>query len=247
MNRFCSVVILAAGDGKRMQSATPKVMSLLHGRPLIDYVVGAVEASGVCEKPVVVVSKKHRLVQDYLGNRASYSIQEEQLGTGHAVTVAEPTLKSVHDVMVLYGDMPFLKPGSIKRLSAEHQQQGNVLTLVTVTVPNFANEYLPFRSFARLVRDQTGQVRRSVEVKDANEQELELTELNPCYYCFRADWLWPHVHKLENNNAQKEYYLTDLVQVAIDQREKISSIAIDSKEAIGINTKDDLELANKEF
>src|SRR5438105_2644209 len=126
------IVILAAGDGKRMQSDTPKVLHLLNGRPLVDYVVRAAEASRVTEKPIVVVCANHRLVQDALRDRARYAVQQRQLGTGHAVAATEALLRTkAKDIIVLYGDMPFVKPDSIRRLAERHRERGNTVTLMT--------------------------------------------------------------------------------------------------------------------
>lgn len=245
MTKSVIAIILAAGDGKRMQSTTPKVMSLLHGRPLVDYAVSAVEQIHLSEKPVVIVSPKHTLVQEFLKERADYVIQKEQLGTGHAVGSAFDFLKNkFENIIVLYGDMPFLSPSSIEKLIAEHEGQKNTITMATVTVPNFLDEYKALYSFGRVVRDSSGKIIRSVELKDASEEEKNIKEVNPCYYCFRSDWLWPHLASLKNVNAQQEYYLTDLIKMAIDERGKISSVSIDPHEAIGINTKEDLETAH---
>lgn len=245
MTKSVIAIILAAGDGKRMQSTTPKVMSLLHGRPLVDYVVSAVEQAHLSEKPVIIVSPKHTLVQEFLQDRADYIIQKEQLGTGHAVGSASDLLKNKFEhVVVLYGDMPFIRSSSIEGLIVEHESGANTITMATVVVPNFLDEYRALYSFGRVVRDSSGKIIRSVEMKDASEEEKNIKEVNPCYYCFRSDWLWTHLASLRNINAQSEYYLTDLIKIAIDEGQKISSVSIDPHEAIGINTKEDLETAH---
>lgn len=244
-NANIGIVILAAGDGTRMKSPTPKVMSPLHGRPLVSHVVGNVEESGCCDKPVVVVCKNHTLVQDHLGDRAAYVVQEKQLGTGHATATAQPLLEgNVDHVIVLYGDMPFLKGDSIQRLIDRHVERENVVTLMTTTVPHFEGEYAGFYSFGRIIRRESdGHIAKIVEKKDSNEDELLVRELNTSYFCFNAAWLWEHVNQIQNNNTQGEYYLTDLLQIAIDEGQKISSIDIDPKEAMGVNTLEDLEAA----
>ncbi len=240
------IVILAAGHGTRMKTDIPKVMNPLHGKPLVDHVVTNAEASRCCDTPVVVVCEDHTLVQDHLGSRARYAIQREQLGTGHAVKAAEDELKGTVDhVVVLYGDMPFLGADSIRRLVERHKERGNTGTLMTTSVPNFDGDFAPFYGFGRIVRrSEDGHIAKIVEKKDASEEEVEIKELNTSYFCFKADWLWEHLAKLGNDNAQGEYYLTDLVKMAIDEGEKISSIAVDPKEAIGVNTKEDLDLAH---
>lgn len=231
--------------GKRMQSTMLKVMHVLHDRPLVDYVVGTVEKSGIEKKPVVVVCADDPSVQNFLGDRAEYVVQKDRLGTGHAVSMTEEILKGkAENIVVLYGDMPFISPESIKRLIARHSERNNTVTMVTFTVPDFNDWRAPFNSFSRIIRGADGHIARDVQVKDATPSELEARELNPCIYCFKSDWLWENLKKVGTNNAQKEYYLTDLIQMAIGQGEKISSILIESKEALGINTKEDLETAH---
>ncbi|MBU0661067.1 NTP transferase domain-containing protein [Patescibacteria group bacterium] len=249
MSKYHSIgiVILAAGEGKRMNSHIPKVMHLLHGKPLVEHVVGTVELSECCTKPVVIVSPNHTLVQDHLGDRVQYVIQPEQLGTGHATAQAEELLKSqVDDVIVLYGDMPFVTADSIKRLSQRHVERGNTVTMMTITVPHFEGVFKPFYSFSRVIRGGEGNhIQRIVECKDATENELEIKEVNPCYFCFSSDWLWKKLKTVDNNNIQKEYYLPDVVKMAIDEGESISSIDVDYTEAVGINTKEDLDIAHQ--
>lgn len=241
-----AVIILAAGEGKRMKSNMPKVMHTLSGAPLIEHAVRAVEASGVCQKPVVVISRKHTAVSDYLGDRAAYAVQEEQLGTGHAVASAEHLLiGTAEHVAVVYGDMPFLSPRSLRKLVERHRERKNTLTLMTVTVPNFSGEFAPFDSFGRIVRGANGHVRNIVEKNDCTPAEAAIPELNPAYYCFASAWLWAHVKQLENKNAQREYYLTDLVRMAIDEGARVSSISIDPSEAMGVNTLEDLRNAER--
>lgn len=239
------VVILAAGMGKRMQSTMLKVMHPLHNRPLIDYVVGTVEKTSVTTKPVVVVCATDPAVQDFLQNRAEYVVQHDRLGTGHAVAMAETKLKNkVENVVVLYGDMPFVSNESVARLMERHVERGNTITMVTFEVADFNDWRAAFKSFSRIIRGADGHIARDVQAKDASESELTIKELNPCIYCFDSAWLWENLKKIGTQNVQKEYYLTDLIQMAIEQGEKISSISIEPKEAVGINTKEDLESAH---
>ena len=235
------VVILAAGKGTRMKSDKLKVMHELSGRPLVDWVVKAVEALQV--RPVVIVNGENSAVQGYLGNRANYVVQENQLGTGHAVSVAENILKNVVDnVVVLYGDMPFITPSSIQKLVNQHVDNNDVLTLTTTTVRDFV-EQNNFFEYGRIIRDKNGSIIGVVEKKDATPEILNIKEINIGYFCFDSEWLWNNLKKLQNNNAQNEYYLTDLVKLAFDQKVKMSSVSIDSKEAVGINTLENLQKA----
>ena len=241
------IVILAAGKGKRMQSNILKVMHELNGRPLIDYSVGAVEGLGLEKKPVVIVCAEDDSVQKFLGDRVDYATQVERLGTGHAVAQAEELLRGkVSQVVVLYGDMPFVKTESIKRLIEKHLEKENKLTLMTVKVDDFADWRVGLYDYGRIVRDEsTGHIIKIVEKRDATPEQLEIKELNPAFFCFDADWLWENLRLLKNNNAQGEYYLTDLVGLAFAEGQKLSSVDIEPKEAVGINTKEHLETAQK--
>lgn len=241
-NNNIGIVILAAGEGKRMGGSLPKVMHELNGKPLVAHVVSAVEALRLPVKPVVVVSSNNTSVQEHIGIRVDYVIQDASLGTGQAVQCAEPALRGrVDDVVVLYGDMPFITAASIRRLIDEHLEKGNALTMFTCTVPDFIGWRAPFANFGRVIR-RAGAIAQIVETKDATAEELAVKELSTCYYCLAADWLWEHLKQLKNDNEQGEYYLTDLVQMAIAEKKKISSIPIDPKEALGVNTKEDLEV-----
>jgi len=234
------VVILAAGKGKRMQSELPKVMHLLHDKPLVDYVVRSAEELKI--KPVVVVPDDSNLVREYLGDRVDYAVQAEQLGTGHAVSVAENNLAGqVDHIVVLYGDMPFITAKSISALVDDHATRNNMLTLMTVTVPDFHDWRAQFYDFGRIVRDSKGDIIKIVEKKDASPAELNISELNSAFFCFNAEWLWKNLKNLKNNNAAGELYLTDLVKLAFDEGVPLSSVNIEPKEAIGINTKEHLE------
>lgn len=238
------VVILAAGVGKRMKSTKLKVMHEVKGRPMIDFVVAAVEQAALGRRPTVIVCDNDPAVQNYVGERAEYAVQAERLGTGHAVSIAESKLRGqVEQVVALSGDMPFVSSDSIKRLVERHLERGNTVTLMTVTVPDFAEWRSAFSSFGKIVRGVNGHIAKIVEKKDATSTELDILELNPAVYCFKSDWLWDNLKKIKNNNAQQEYYLTDLIQLAIEQGEKISSISIESREAVGINSPEDLESA----
>lgn len=239
------IVILAAGKGKRMQSNMLKVMHELNGRPLIDYVVGAVEKSEVDGIPVVVVCAEDPSVQNFLGSRAEYVVQNERLGTGHAVSIVEEKLKGrVDTVVVLYGDMPFIKSESIKKLAERHLERNNKVTLMTAKVEDFNDWRAALSDYGRIIRGgEENHIIKIVEKKDATPEELEIRELNPAFFCFNADWLWENLKLLKNNNTQGEYYLTDLIGAAFDEGQKLSSVDIDPKEAIGINTKEHLETA----
>ncbi len=242
------VVILAAGKGTRMKSDMLKPLHCLRGKPLIEYVVRAVEESGITKKPIVVVPGDSRAIQEYLGDRALYAIQTEQLGTGHAVSSVKPFVETaVEHVVILSADVPCIRASSISRLVEEHCRERNTITFMTTVVPHFDGWYAMFWSFGRIIRGRDGLVVRNVEMKDATAEEQTLREVNTSGYCFDASWLWGHLGVLLNQNAQQEYYITDLFELAVREGRSISTIPIGVEEAIGITTPDDIQLADALF
>lgn len=242
MDNATQIVILAGGKGKRMNSETPKVLTVFNGKPMIDYLLEAVEKSGINNKPLLVVGYKREDVMNHVGDRAIYAIQEEQLGTGHAVKISEGSIHpNTSNILVLYGDAPAVTGEMIANLLDVHNGGNHILTMATVTVPSFDGWYEVFyKPFSRIVRNEKGEIVRSVEFKDAQDLEKEIREVNPCYFCFNKDWLFEHLTKLKNENAQGEYYLTDLVKYAADQG-SIMSVSIKPEEALGVNTVEELE------
>lgn len=242
---WVKVIILAAGQGKRFTSPLPKVLAPVGGKPMVAWVVAAVEKANVTDRPVVVVGVGAEHIKAALGDRCDYVLQERPLGTGHAVAQCRAEFEGKADaVLVLYGDHPLVKPATIKTLVECHQQQHPMLTMVTVSVPDFEDWRRPFQPFSRVVRDVSGKLVRVVEVKDASPRELEITEVNPAYFCFDAAWLWPHLEPLSNRNAQGEYYLTDLVGMAIAEGKRVVTIAIPPEEALGANSPEELKILN---
>jgi bifunctional UDP-N-acetylglucosamine pyrophosphorylase/glucosamine-1-phosphate N-acetyltransferase len=236
------IIILAAGHGKRMKSELPKALTPFRGKPFVKHVLDAVAESGVCDDPIIVIGEKGDQVNHYLGENHRYAIQKEKLGTGHAVMMAEDKVGEKDTVMVLYADSPLIKPETIKNLNNIHKEKNATVTMATTTVEDFLTWKNSFISFGRIVRDENGEIIKIIEAKDANEEEKKTKELNPAFMCFNAVWMWEHLRKLQNKNAQGEYYLTDLIGMAFDENKKIASINIDPREAFGVNTKEQLEL-----
>lgn len=237
------IIVLAAGEGKRMGGELPKVLMPLKGKPIIAYLLDSIKISGVCERPLIVVGKGIDKVRDALGPDYEYVVQEEQRGTGHAVNVCKDFLKGrAENIIILYGDHPLISPEVIKNLQDLHTSSNATLTLMTANVPDFEDWRKPFYSYGRIVRDANGDIHSIVEEKDCTEDQKEIKELNPAFFCFKSNWLWENIGELKDNNAQKEYYLTDLLGMAIQNNEKISSISVDPKVAIGINTPEQLKM-----
>ncbi len=237
------VIILAAGKGTRMKSELPKVLAPLNGRPIIDYLIEAVIASGICTKPLLVVSPDN---QSIIANALSkydldYALQTEQLGTGHAVNSARPLLASqdYENIVILYGDHPFIRPATLQKIIKNHR---GALTMMTTTVEDFSGWRQNFYHWGRIIRSQ-GKISGIVEYKDANDDQKNITEVNPALFCCNSRWLWQKIEKIKNNNSQKEYYLTSLVALAAEEGETIGDLAIDQREAVGINSPEELLVA----
>jgi len=245
MSKF-AVIILAAGKGKRMGEGVPKVLRLLNGRPIISYLVNAIKESGVTEKPIIVVSPDHNLVQDFLGDSCNYVLQDKQLGTGHAALCARDFLEGkTEKVIIINGDQPLIKAQTIKKLHDKCNETCCDVTLFTTEVEDFEDWRKTFFNFGRIIRNEEGKILAIREKKDSSPVELEIKEVNPGLMCFNADWLWQHLEKLGNDNAQQEYYLTDLIQMAMDENINIESVKINPEECVGVNTPEELELVNK--
>jgi bifunctional UDP-N-acetylglucosamine pyrophosphorylase/glucosamine-1-phosphate N-acetyltransferase len=225
-----------------MNSELPKALTPLHGKPFIKHVIDAIVSSGVCANPVIVIGQKGDQVRDVLGSSYSYAVQSEQLGTGHAVMIAEDVIKDADSVLVLYADHPLVSAETIRSLVNTQKEKRAVVAMATALVNDFDDWRSAFLSFGRFVRDENNKIKKIVEVKDATEEELKIKEVNPAYMCFDAAWMWKHLHMLKNENAQGEYYLTDLIGMAFNEKQTIETIVIEPKEALGVNTKDQLDL-----
>lgn len=236
------IVILAGGQGRRMDSGDiPKVLVPLYGRPLISHLLHSIEAVRADTNPIIVVGYKAEMVRAALGNQFRYAEQTEQLGTGHALMQARALADDHYDhIVVLYGDHPHVPAEVINELIETHLRERATLSLMTVAVSDFDKWRQGLFNFGRVVRDANGNISRIVEKKDATPAEIEIKELNPAYFCFRSDWLWNNLSKLQNKNAQKEYYLTDLLEMAIKSGEKVASFTGDPLAALGVNTKEEL-------
>ena len=237
------VIILAAGEGKRMGSDLPKALIPLNGEPMIKRLLREIIASGVCDRPVIVVSPKNgetikRALAEF---NCDYAVQDKQLGTGHAFASAKEFVgPEVKNLIGFYGDHPFVKKETIQKLINAHKGK---LTMMTVTLPDFKDWRANFEHWGRIIRDAKGEITEIKEFKDADEKTREITEVNPSFFAFDSAWFWENVDQLKNNNKQGEYYLTDMVKIATQSGIRIASLPIDAREAIGVNSPEELKIA----
>ncbi|HEY7420458.1 MAG TPA: NTP transferase domain-containing protein [Gaiellaceae bacterium] len=228
-----AAVVMAAGIGTRMKSATPKHLHRILGRRMVDWVVDAARAAGV-DRIVVVASPQ---TEDLLEG-VEIAVQDEPLGTGDAVRCARTALEGFGgDVLVLNGDVPALRPETIRALVETHRAADAAATVLSFE-PADAGAY------GRIVRDGNGRLARIVEAADASPEELALGEVNSGIYVFKAQQLWPALERLDAHNAQGELYVTDTLGLLVADGEPCAvQLADDPLEAEGVNTRAELALA----
>ncbi len=224
-----NIVILAAGTGKRMRSALPKVLHPLAGRPLLSHVIATARALQPSRLVVVVGHGAERVQADVAAPDVQFAVQAEQLGTGHAVRQALPLLDPAQPTLVLYGDVPLTRVSTLERLAdAAREGRYGILT-VTLDDPT---------GYGRIVRDPAGFVTRIVEQKDATPDELKIAEVNTGIVVAPTAQLAMWLGALTNNNAQGEYYLTDVVELAIEAGFEVVTAQPDADwETLGVNSK----------
>lgn len=226
-----AAVILAAGKGTRMKSGLVKVLHPVAGRPMIAWPVDAARNAGAAPL-VLVVGHQANAVLHHFRNAADIrcTMQEEQLGTGHAVACARDELAGFNGtVLILCGDTPLLRAETLSRLIRFHRMHASALTVLTAVVTD------PY-GYGRVLRDESGRVLRIIEQKDATPEEQGICEINSGIYCMEADFLFGNIGKVGSNNAQNEIYLTDLVAMAVQQGLTCLALSTDdSNEIMGVN------------
>lgn len=233
-----SAIILAAGQGTRMKSKKPKVAHEVLGKPLVRWVVDAAKNAGI-SSIVSVVGHGRELVTPLLED-TTLAIQEEQLGTAHAVTIALESFDSLEgSVVVLTGDSPLIRAETIRELVDLREKEDAACVVLTMNIDN------PF-GYGRIIRDEKGDVCRIVEQKDCTESQAQIKECNSGFYCFDAKVLSDALKKVSTNNAQGEYYLTDVLGIAREEgRIVLGHVAKDSSECLGVNSRVQLAEATK--
>lgn len=232
-----TALILAAGKGTRMKSDLPKVLHMVSGKPMLLRVLDAAEQAGATAQ-IAVIGFGAEQVQAAVGQRARTVIQTEQLGTGHAVMQAEPLLAGcTGTIMVLCGDTPLLRTATLQKLLQTHRQMQAQATVLTAVMPNPAG-------YGRVIRDKSGKVTKIVEQKDASAAEVLVNEINTGIYCFEKDSLFTALSQITADNAQGEYYLTDVIGILVNQGRTVAAVAAaEHQETLGINSRAQLAQA----
>lgn len=246
--KHCAI-ILAAGEGKRMKSSGPKVLCQVLFKPMLEWVIDAVEGAGL-QNVCVVTGHLHEQVETFLSglsaskhrqNALEHVLQAEQKGTAHAVMMAEDFLHrhSGSNVLILNGDAPFLNPETIRAALAEHEEKGHAVTVISAKPGD------PF-GYGRIVRNpQTGSLSAIVEEKEADAATKKITEINSGAYWFRVDSLLSVLSGIQNNNSTGEYYLPDAIKLLISQNQKAGAfLADDSNVVLGANDRNQLAELN---
>ena len=231
-------IILAAGIGKRMRSDLPKVLHPLAGRPLLGHVLDSVRSLGVRKMHVVHGHGAEKVRAGFPEKDIEWVLQAEQLGTGHAVLQALPGIARDSDVVILYGDVPLVRPATLKRLLDAGR---DALAVLTAQVPDAGG-------YGRIVRDAGGRVVRIVEQRDASPTELAIREINAGFFALSAARLASWLARVSNDNAQREYYLTDIVALAVAEGVNVAGIRVeDHWEVAGVNSRQELAALEREI
>lgn len=238
------VLILAAGLGTRMKSDLIKVLHEAAGCPIIDYVLDLAREISASD-PIVVVGHQRDKVQERGGDRAAYAVQDEQLGTGHAVLQAESLLRERSlegtSILVLSGDVPLTRPETLHALLEAHEREGALATVLTMKLDDPA-------MYGRIVRKPDGGISKIVEAKDADAKTLTIDEVNTGIYVFDGEFLFDALHRTSTDNAQGEYYLPDVIAMAAEQPGGAAAMLVDDPiEALGVNSREDLWRVEREL
>ena len=230
-------VILAAGQGKRIKSNIPKVLHKVCGKEMINHVIDNMRSAGIDDINVIIGTGAELVKKNTESRNVSYSLQEEQLGTGHAVKCSKEFLKNKDGIVAIFtGDAPLTRVETIEKLIEEHISKGNSATLLSAYIDDPAG-------YGRIIRDGED-VLKIVEHKDCNEEELKVNEMNAGMYCFNIKELVLALDEISNNNSQGEYYLTDVIGILKDKNKKVGALVTEYDDTIGVNSR--VQLAEAE-
>ncbi len=243
-----AIVLLAAGKGTRMNSKKQKILHEVGGKPMVQHIFEVAEAVADLP-PVLVVAPGETAVHDLFGTRATYVVQDEQLGTGQATMVTRPFLQNrATQIIVTYGDMPLLQAETLQQLADKQTECGAAIVMLSLIGETSS-------TFGRVLRGADGGVLEIVEVAEAKQRPnraeiLAIRELNAGVYCFDAEFLWAHIEQLPLRQARSgvEYYLTDMVATAVTQKRRVEAIVTEDRdECLGAGTRAELVAVEKAF
>ena len=239
MENNIMAIVMAAGKGTRMESKKSKLVQKIYGKEIVKRAVENAQKAGVHEIVAVVGYMKEE-VMAVLGNSVKYAFKEEMLGTGHAVIQAKEFLKGKKGkILVLNGDVPLIRPETLNKLIEKSIENKEYATLLTAIYDNPTG-------YGRIVRDEGGNIEAIVEEKDTTEEQKEIKEINAGIYCFDIEELLLALDKIEPNNAQGEYYLTDVIKIMNEKGLKTGAVIVeDNTEILGINDRIQLEMLTK--
>ncbi len=232
-----SIIILAAGKGTRMKSDKAKVLHEVFYAPMVHHVIAATSPLFAAQTIMIVGHQKSTVQKALSSFDVQFVVQEEQFGTGHAVLIAENEIdRNSHDVMILCGDTPLIRPETLQEMYEHHVKQAASLTLMTTVLANPTN-------YGRILCDNNNKVQAIVEQKDADEEQLKVQEINAGIYCVEKSFLFSALKMVGTNNSQGEVYLTDIVKIAVQQGLIVEKyIAPTPIDVLGVNSR--LELAD---
>jgi len=234
------VLILAAGKGTRMKSDLAKVLHKVNGQPMVNHVLNMLKDVSPDEIYLIIGHQADKVKEATQEHKIIYVEQKEQLGTGHAVMVVEPQLTNYEGItIILCGDVPLLQAATVNKLREIHCANDLSATIVTTKLDD------P-KHYGRIIRNKENLVEKIVEYRDASETERTVNEINSGIYCFNTKDLFNALKQIKNKNDQKEYYLTDVIEILVKANKKIGAYCIDTAQEIhGVNDINDLELAEK--
>ncbi len=232
-------IILAAGEGKRMKSELSKVVHKVSGKEMVNHVIDIMRSADIPDVNLII-GKSAELVKEATSlKNVTYSFQEKQLGTGHAVLCAKDFLKDKKGTVAIFtGDAPLITKETVEKFVQFKESEDYKACILTSIVDNPTG-------YGRIIRDSSGEVLKIVEHKDCNEEEIKINEINAGMYCFDIETLIHSLDKISNNNAQGEYYITDVIEIIKQQGLRIGAIAVPFEETLGINSRIELAEAEK--
>lgn len=230
-------LVLAAGQGKRIKSDLPKVLHKVCGKEMVNHVIDTIRKADIKDINLIIGKGAELVKERTEEKKVSYSLQSEQLGTGHAVQCASEFLKGKKGTVAVFtGDTPLIKTSTVEELIKSHIEGKNAATILSAIVEDPTG-------YGRVIRSGN-EVLKIVEHKDCNEEELKVKEMNSAIYCFDIELLYESLSKLSNNNQQGEYYLTDVIEILKSAGHKIGAVVTDIEETIGVNSR--VQLAQAE-